>query len=58
MAEDIDWLPVLQKVFKDYGTQLRTSKVRRTLHLVSVGLSPGDRHNTELFATAGQEICC
>ena len=27
MSNDIDWLPVLQKVFEDYGTQLRKIKV-------------------------------
>ncbi|KAL0027351.1 hypothetical protein WJX79_003122 [Trebouxia sp. C0005] len=29
MADQVDWLPVLQKVFKDYGTQLRRSKVKK-----------------------------
>ena len=39
MSNDIDWLPVLQKVFEDYGTQLRKSKVTCIISLVAAALA-------------------
>jgi hypothetical protein len=39
MADEVDWLPVLQKVFKDYGTQLRRSKVKRAPQLAACSLN-------------------
>lgn len=38
MAGDIDWLSVLQTVFKNYGTQLHRNQVNHTSALV---LNPG-----------------
>ena len=45
MADEVDWLPVLQKVFKDYGTQLRRSKVRRVPQLAAYSLSSCSRQH-------------
>lgn len=45
MADEVDWLPVLQKVFKDYGTQLRRSKVRCVPQFAACSLSSCSRQH-------------